>query len=242
MNELTHFCLPQLLPVMKACSKYLHQAFEFFEEMLSIRYPYTSYKQVYVDEAYSDLQSYATMSVVSQNLLCSSRIIDQVYETREVIVLSVARQFFGCFLTRYSWSDSWLCEGVARYLTGLYLKKYFGFNHYKHWIHSELQSVVEYEEEFGSIVLDPSSCPTEPKIPTLASLNRSSKQGSPSNSNTPAKPSFSETGRNRHFGAGGVKNAHACSPRYIDMYYKKSQLIMRMLEIRIGHELMMQAC
>ena len=37
MNELTHFCLPQLLPVMKACSKYLHQAFEFFEEMLSTR-------------------------------------------------------------------------------------------------------------------------------------------------------------------------------------------------------------
>lgn len=136
MNELTHFCLPQLLPVMKACSKYLHQAFEFFEEMLSSRYPYSCYKQVYVDEAYSDLHSYATMSIVSQNLLCSSRIIDQVYGTREVIVLSVARQFFGCFLTRYAWSDSWLCEGVARYLTGLYVKKYFGFNHYKHWIHS----------------------------------------------------------------------------------------------------------
>lgn len=37
-----------------------------------------------------------------------------------------------------------------------------------------------------------------------------------------------------------VKNPHACSPRYIEMYYKKSQLIMRMLEIRIGQELMMQ--
>ena len=64
MNEITHFCLPSLLPVMKASSKYLHEAFEFFEEILAIRYPYSCYKQVYVNEAYSDLHAYTTMSIV----------------------------------------------------------------------------------------------------------------------------------------------------------------------------------
>lgn len=37
MNEITHFCLPNLLPLMKATSKYLHEAFEFYEELLSTR-------------------------------------------------------------------------------------------------------------------------------------------------------------------------------------------------------------
>ncbi|MPD02013.1 Transcription initiation factor TFIID subunit 2 [Portunus trituberculatus] len=64
MNEITHFCLPQLLPLMKVTSKFLHEGFEFYEELLSTRYPYSCYKQVYVDEAYSDLHSYATMSIL----------------------------------------------------------------------------------------------------------------------------------------------------------------------------------
>lgn len=40
------------------------QAFEFYEELLSSRYPYTCYKHVFVDEAYVESTSYATMSVL----------------------------------------------------------------------------------------------------------------------------------------------------------------------------------
>lgn len=144
-------------------------------------------------------------------------------------------------------------------------------------------------------MLDPSACPTEPKIPTIASLNRDSKghsnssplSGSPFSGGSDYRGSSydnrgssydnrggsaydnrgsSHDGRgHRPMGGGGrqgnststpknaggsyagkdvfyfsVKNPHACSPRYIELYYKKSQLIMRMLEIRIGQELMMQ--
>ena len=45
MHEVTHFCLPQLLPLLKNTVRYLHEAFEFFEEMLSTRYPFSCYKQ-----------------------------------------------------------------------------------------------------------------------------------------------------------------------------------------------------
>ena len=78
--------------------------------------------------------------IFSVNILCSTRVIDQVYETRKTIVLSVAQQFFGCFLSRNAWADAWLTSGISRYLMGLYVKKYFGFNEYKDWIHAVIMS------------------------------------------------------------------------------------------------------
>jgi len=39
------------------------QAFEFYEELLSSRYPYSCYKQVFVDDSYTDAAAYATMTI-----------------------------------------------------------------------------------------------------------------------------------------------------------------------------------
>lgn len=79
----------------------------------------------------------------SVNLLCSNRIIDQVYQTRKVMALCVAQQFFGCFLSRQAWADAWLTTGIAHYLMSLYVKKHFGLNEYKDWIHSVSMYVFE---------------------------------------------------------------------------------------------------
>lgn len=64
MHEVTHFCLPQLLPSLKVSAKYMHEAFEFYEETLSNRYPYSCYKQVFVDEIDEDINAYATISIL----------------------------------------------------------------------------------------------------------------------------------------------------------------------------------
>lgn len=53
MNEVTHYCLPNLMQILKNTVRYLHEAFEFYEETLSTRYPYPCYKQVFVDEVSS---------------------------------------------------------------------------------------------------------------------------------------------------------------------------------------------
>jgi len=48
--------------------------FEFYEELLSSRFPYTCYKQVFVDMAYKDISPYATLTICRLfrclNLLC----------------------------------------------------------------------------------------------------------------------------------------------------------------------------
>lgn len=64
MHEVTHFCLPGLMGNLKNSVRHVHEAFEFFEEMLSNRYPYTCYKQVFVDETTEDVSAYASFSIM----------------------------------------------------------------------------------------------------------------------------------------------------------------------------------
>lgn len=69
MHEVTHFCLPQLMPLLKVSARYMHEAFEFYEETLANRYPYSCYKQVFVDEVDQDVSAYATMSILRYKTL-----------------------------------------------------------------------------------------------------------------------------------------------------------------------------
>lgn len=222
MHEVTHFCLPQLMPSLKVSARYMHEAFEFYEETLANRYPYSCYKQVFVDEVDQDVSAYATMSILSTNLLHSPAIIDQTYITRKAMAQAIAEQFFGCFISMQNWSDTWLPKGISTYLCSLYAKKCFGNNEYREWIQSELQEVVKYEEMFGGIVLDPS----QPPAPLPSAVT------SPA---PPVRPTSSEQGF--YF---PIRNLHTMSPRYLEVLRKKAHLVMRMLEHRIGQELLLQ--
>lgn len=64
MHEVTHFCLPHLLPVLKATVRWVHETFEFMETILNSRFPYTNYKQVFVDEAYTDHTCFSSLSIL----------------------------------------------------------------------------------------------------------------------------------------------------------------------------------
>ncbi|XP_046383438.1 transcription initiation factor TFIID subunit 2 [Ischnura elegans] len=297
MHEVTHFCLPRLLPLLRTSAAHLHHAFQFYEETLASRFPYSCYKQVFVNHAPVQVASYATISILSTDLLHPSSVIDQTYETRSAMAQGVAEQFIGCFISRQSWSDTWLTQGAATYLASLYAKRCFGNNQYRAWIHSELQEVVKYEEEFGGIVLDPSQAPAPPPTAANASTAAGPTSGvNPTNAVAPAggnlgggnigvgsnssgaHPSASIAGSpmGGHLGvttsaisaalnsgnglavgqgliAPGlaspgcappfhfpIVSLQTASPRYLDVLRKKAHLVMRMLEHRIGQELLLQ--
>ncbi|XP_064486844.1 transcription initiation factor TFIID subunit 2-like isoform X2 [Ornithodoros turicata] len=203
MHEVTHFCLPHLLPLLKQCTNFLHEAFEFYEELLSSRYPYSCYKQVFVAEAYVPVDPYATMTILSINLLHSKHIIDEAYTSRKLMARAVAEQFFGCFISMHTWADTWLPKGISAYLAGQYNKKAFGNNEYRYWVQQDMKRVIAYEQEFGGILLDPSGLDSSPF----------------------------------HF---PLDNLHTSSPRYTEMISTKAHLVIRMLEDRIGRELLLQ--
>ncbi|XP_052846628.1 transcription initiation factor TFIID subunit 2 [Drosophila gunungcola] len=221
MHEVTHFCLPGMLPLLKNTVRYLHEAFEFFEETLSTRYPFSCYKQVFVDELDTDISAYATMSIASVNLLHSIAIIDQTYVSRTFMSRAVAEQFFGCFITSHHWSDTWLAKGIAEYLCGLYSRKCFGNNEYRAWVQAELARVVRYEEQYGGIILDCSQPPAPLPVSGTNPLAAASKQQ-----------------EIVHYFP--IKSLHTVSPKYVEAMRRKAHLVIRMLEHRIGQELLIQ--
>ena len=95
-----------------------------------------------MDEAYTEMASYSTLAIMSTNLLHSSAIIDQVFATRRLTAEAVAQQFYGCFITTEKCSDLWLKKGIAAYLAGLFVKKTFGNNEYRHMVHQQMSKVV----------------------------------------------------------------------------------------------------
>ncbi|XP_064872057.1 transcription initiation factor TFIID subunit 2 [Oncorhynchus nerka] len=210
MHEVTHFCLPQLLPLLKHSMSYLHEIFEFYEEILTCRYPYSCFKTVFVDEAYVQVSSYASMSIFSTNLLHSAMIIDQTPLTRQCLAQALAQQFFGCFISRMSWADEWVLKGISGYIYGLYLKKTFGVNQYRHWIKEELDKMVEYELKMGGVLLHP----------TFGG-------GKDKDNPTP----------HLHF---SIKHPHTLSWKYYKMFQCKAHLVMRLIENRISMEFMLQ--
>lgn len=208
----------------------MHEAFEFYEELLSTRYPFTCYKQVFVDELDTEVAAYATMAVLSTHLLHSVAIIDQTFHTRKMMTKAIAEQFFGCFITMHNWSDTWLAKGIAEYLCGLYSKKCFGNNDYREWIQSELAEVLKYEEQVGGVILDASRPPAPLSVAGVAG-------GTPAPT-VPSKESLGKTPDMMQYFP--VKSLHCLSPRYMEIMRKKAHLIIRMLEHRIGQELLLQ--
>lgn len=88
------------------------------------------------------------------------------------------------------------------------------------YLNQELQEVVKYEEQFGGIVLDSSQPPA--RLPVAP--------------NTPAPPARAPD-PGFYF---PIKNLHTMSPKYLEVLRKKAHLVIRMLEHRIGQELLLQ--
>lgn len=64
VNEICVYFDLRLKDLIKTTSSFLHEIFEFFEETLSITYPYGSYKQIYVPDILEQCISYASMSII----------------------------------------------------------------------------------------------------------------------------------------------------------------------------------
>ncbi|CAB4032919.1 TBP-associated factor 2, partial, partial [Paramuricea clavata] len=188
---------------------------------MSCHFPYSNYKQVFVDYSFEETSAYATLAICSTNLLHSSRMIDQTFHTRKTLALALARQFFGCYLSLHMWSDSWLQAGITVYLYGLYMKKTFGNNEYRNWIREEMKKVCEYEIG-GSGLL-----PLHNKS-SLSPEEISSDTDSETLTTACHQPSFLHM------------HPHLTSCKQLKAMCSKAHLVMRLIEMRIGQEPLLQ--
>uniref|UniRef100_A0A8L8KW73 Transcription initiation factor TFIID 150 kDa subunit n=1 Tax=Heligmosomoides polygyrus TaxID=6339 RepID=A0A8L8KW73_HELPZ len=157
MAEVTSFAPVGLLTLLKHTVTPLDKILEYFEELLSCRFPYATYKQVFVDMTPDDVTSYSSMTIFSLDILHHKKIIDVVQECRQALAFGVSQQFFGCFISPAHFLDSWLVRSLSRFITSLYIEKIFGTSEYLFQIKKLLNAVCEYETQWGKIILRPSS-------------------------------------------------------------------------------------
>lgn len=157
MHEVMHFAFPTLKSLLLDTCEFTHKIFIYYEELLNARYPYNSYKQVFVDNMMSKYEAYSTLSIFSINLLHSKHVIEQTYISRRVLAQAIAEQYFGCFISMQTTADAWLTRGISGFLAYDYYKKTFGNNEYRYYVKRAMDKVIKYEQQFRPIVLDPST-------------------------------------------------------------------------------------
>ncbi|RKP35306.1 hypothetical protein BJ085DRAFT_22053, partial [Dimargaris cristalligena] len=108
-------------------------------------YPFSSYKVVFIDELARPVIAGASLTILDSELLYPPDIIDQTYETRRLLSLVVAEQWFGQYITPKAWSDTWLIGGLAHHLAGLFLKHHFGTNEYLFRLKKDMERLVELD-------------------------------------------------------------------------------------------------
>lgn len=94
-------------------------------------YPFSDYKLVFVEDAWANVASSASLAICSSRLLHSADIIDQIYSTRRELSQELARQWFGIYIVQKSWPDTWLVRGLANYMGSLFIKRHLGNNEYR---------------------------------------------------------------------------------------------------------------
>lgn len=138
------FCLPGYDTFLPTTVPFLRSAMNFYSTEFG-SYPFGSYKLVFVDELSNQRFDSATLTITSTELLHGEDMIDQVFETRQVLLHSLACQWAGINIIPKAWSDMWLVNGLGLYIAGLCLRKLFGNNEYRFRLRKDMDRVLELD-------------------------------------------------------------------------------------------------
>ncbi|KAH9486347.1 Transcription initiation factor TFIID subunit 2 [Psilocybe cubensis] len=168
------FCLPGQEQLLSSSTTCLRSAMTFYTSECG-SYPFGSYKIVFVDQLPTQRFDSATLSIVTTDLLHGEDALEQAIETRHALGHALACQWAGINIIPKSWSDLWLVNGLALYITGLFMRKLFGNNDYRFRLKKDMQRVVDWD--MGGMppicqpqVLDPPDSVTLPFINLKAPL------------------------------------------------------------------------
>ncbi|XP_008244038.1 PREDICTED: transcription initiation factor TFIID subunit 2 [Prunus mume] len=160
LGLISHMCLPANMSKLRNTVEFFHGAFSCYKDYLSINFPFGSYKQVFIEPemAVSSLCSGASMSIFSSQVLFDEKIIDQTIDTRIKLAFALARQWFGVYITPEAPNDEWLLDGLAGFLTDLFIKKYLGNNEARYRRYKANCAVCKADDSGATALSSAASC------------------------------------------------------------------------------------
>ncbi|KAG2226887.1 hypothetical protein INT45_010166, partial [Circinella minor] len=130
MANIFAFALPGRQEDLTVSCSFLMHAMHFYAQEYG-SYPFSDYKLVFVEDAWSETSSSASLTIYSSRLLHPPDIIDQTYNTRRVLSLALARQWFGIHIVQKSWPDAWLVYGLSNLMGAYFIKRHLGNSEFR---------------------------------------------------------------------------------------------------------------
>ncbi|KAF9409000.1 hypothetical protein BGZ94_002120, partial [Podila epigama] len=146
LPDMYAFCPPGRMAELRETCPFMTKTMEFFMHEIG-SYPFSTFKMVFVEEAWSSVFTSATMAVCSTSLLYSEDVIDQIYETRKLLTQALAQQWFGIHIVPKSWPDIWIIIGLTNFVTSLFLKRMFGNNEYRFRLKKDIERCCSLDRD-----------------------------------------------------------------------------------------------
>lgn len=109
-------------------------------------YPYTEFKLVFVPNLRTTSVTAATLGIFSSDLLYPPSVIDQAMTTRQTLTLALIQQWIGINIIQRTLADTWLIQGLALYLNGLFLRHLLGNNEYRFRLKKDIERCVRMDQ------------------------------------------------------------------------------------------------
>lgn len=118
---------------------------EFFEKFTGIKYPYTKYSQVCVDEFIFGGMENASLTILTSETLHDEKAHVE-YRSEPLVAHELAHQWFGDLVTCKDWSHIWLNEGFATLMQALWRREEEGEEEF---IYDMIGKLDSYLSEYG---------------------------------------------------------------------------------------------
>ncbi|KQJ90190.1 hypothetical protein BRADI_4g29947v3 [Brachypodium distachyon] len=128
--SVSHMCLSPALLKLENTISFFHDAYSCYEDYLAAPFPFGLYKQIFLpsEMIVSPTSFGASMCIFSSDILNEEKVIDQIIDTRIKLAYALARQWFGIYTSAEEPNDEWLLDGLAGFLTEIFIKRYLGNN------------------------------------------------------------------------------------------------------------------
>jgi len=144
------YCLPNRSPEVRHLCAPLAHTVDYF--LLAFgAFPFSDCRLVFVDDQVHDTEHAAALTICSNRLLFSEKIIDPEVENVRTLVHGIASQWIGVGITPAQPHDRWITIGLSHYITGVFMKTLCGNNEYAFRQKSLSDKLVELDFQRPSL-------------------------------------------------------------------------------------------